>query len=548
MIGVRPVGDRALLVELDGIDEVMAFHARVTESPLGQVDQVAAARTVLLTFATSREARRAAEVVREIDVAPIPASERRTSDIDVVYDGEDLDAVADLTGLSREAIVAAHTASDWVAAFGGFAPGFAYLAGGDARLRVPRRDSPRTAVPAGSVALAGEFSAVYPRTSPGGWRLIGRTDAVLWDLDRDQPALLRPGDAVRFRAVRAEAAAAASSSGGGVEDSAHLSESSVPSASPGAASRRTEPPGGRGPSGAKAGTSGPALEVVAPGLLSLLEDLGRPGNADLGVTASGAADSASARQANRLVGNPREAAVVESLGGLAVRAIGDQVVALSGAEAPASVAAPDEESEPVRRGSAFLLRDGETLSIGMPESGLRAYLAVRGGIDLPATLGSRSADRLGGLGPAPLAAGVRMAIGSDARVVGDPEPPLAMPGGEAELRIRFGPRDDWFAGSERARLLDGLWTVAAASDRVGLRLEPGDSGPLQVREGELPSEGVVAGSLQVPPSGEPVLFGADHPVTGGYPVIAVVIAADLPLTGQLRPGARLRFRDVSALQ
>ncbi|WP_231916304.1 urea amidolyase family protein [Microbacterium karelineae] len=544
MIGVRPVGDRALLVELDGLDEVMAFHARVKDSPLGQVDQVAAARTVLLTFATARQARRAAHLVRDVDVSPIPAGERRTIDIDVVYDGEDLGVVADLSGLSREAVVAAYTASDWVAAFGGFAPGFAYLAGGDPRLRVPRRDSPRTSVPAGSVALAGEFSAVYPRASPGGWRLIGRTDAALWDLERDPPALLQPGDAVRFRAVRADAAALRS--GDRAETLTASADPSVPTALPSAASRRTDPPGGVGPSGDEVSTSVSALEVVAPGLLSLIEDLGRPGHADLGVTSSGAADPASARQANRLVGNARDAAVVESFGGLTVRAIGDQVVALAGADAPAEVTAPGEEGEPVGRGSAFLLRDGETLRIGMPVTGLRAYLAVRGGFDAPSVLGSRSADRLGGIGPAPLVAAATLVVGrAPGSAVSEAEPPIVMPGAETELRIRFGPRDDWFAESERMRLVGGTWTVGAASDRVGMRLEPDDGGTLRVREGELPSEGVVAGSLQVPPSGEPVLFGADHPVTGGYPVIAVVIAADLPLMGQLRPGARVRFRAVS---
>jgi KipI family sensor histidine kinase inhibitor len=305
---VRWAGERAFLVELSSLAEAMSLHARMVADPLGQIDQIAAARTVLLSFATARAARRAAARVVDIDLAPRPATKRRTVDIEVVYDGEDLDLVAEITGLGREAVVAAHQATPWTAAFGGFAPGFAYLIGGDPRLRVPRRDHPRTAVPAGSVALAGEFSAVYPRRSPGGWRLIGRTDAPLWDPSREDPALIAPGDRVRFRAVRDRVATRGE---GFVEN---------------------VPDGGGTEPGDLAGASVPALTVVEPGLLTLIEDLGRPGYADLGVTASGAADTQSARAANRLVGNSRRAAVLETLGGLAFRAEIDVVLALTGSD------------------------------------------------------------------------------------------------------------------------------------------------------------------------------------------------------------------------
>lgn len=547
-------GERAFLVELSSLAEAMAFRARVVADPLGQVDQIAAARTVLLSFATARDARRAAGRVAGIDLAPAGEQEARTIDIDVVYDGEDLGAVAFLTGLSPEAVVAAHQATPWTAAFGGFAPGFAYLVGGDPRLQVPRRESPRTAVPAGSVALAGEFSAVYPRRSPGGWQLIGRTDAPLWDLTRADPALIAPGDRVRFRAARASSVSAPVARHG---ESAKIGPDSQNSSESRAIVR----------------TSARAMSVVEPGLLTLVEDLGRPGYSDLGVTASGAADTASAREANRLVGNSRRAAVLETLGGLVVRAEADLVVALAGADpraelrrranpadpalaagalpadpdpAPTTPADPHalRAPEAAPHGAPFLLRAGEELALGYPEVGLRTYASVRGGIEVPEVLGSRSRDVLGGLGTDPLRAGTTLAIGNDVEsaVAAPASPPAPQHDATISLRIRFGPRDHMFDPSERDHLTQTTWLVGPSTDRVGARLAPADGArPLRTPEGELASEGVVVGALQVPPSGEPVLFGADHPVTGGYPVIAVVIDADLPRASQLPPGSRVTF-------
>ncbi|MCG5432054.1 allophanate hydrolase subunit 1 [Mycobacterium sp. MYCO198283] len=196
-------GDAALLAEFDSPAEVLAWtEALRSAPPAGVVDIVPAARTVLVTT-TGPD--RLGAVRRAVEPLTAPADDvlhhPDTVDvvIDVTYDGDDLADVADHTGLSVDEVVAAHTGTPWRVGFGGFAPGFAYLLGGDARLAVPRRSEPRTRVPAGSVALAGEFSGIYPREGPGGWQLIGRTDAVLWDLGRDEPALLRPGMWVAFR-------------------------------------------------------------------------------------------------------------------------------------------------------------------------------------------------------------------------------------------------------------------------------------------------------------------------------------------------------------
>jgi len=201
-----PAGDTALLVELGGIDEVLALtHAlRHTALP-AVVDLIPAAHTVLVQAAEGADldalARRITAMVQEMDavtVADYQDIDHREIEIPVRYDGPDLDEVARLTGMSRREVITTHTQNLWRAAFIGFSPGFAYLAGGDSALAVPRRQESRASVPAGSVGLAGAFSAVYPRASPGGWQLIGTTDATLWDLDRDPPALLQAGAWVRF--------------------------------------------------------------------------------------------------------------------------------------------------------------------------------------------------------------------------------------------------------------------------------------------------------------------------------------------------------------
>lgn len=199
---VREYGDQALLLEFGSTAEVLAWAAAIRHADLlGVVDIVPASRTILLKLAAPRYLAPTRQRLAKLRPGQVGTEPSAGPDvvIDVVYDGADLDEVADLTGLSAAQVIAAHTGSLWQVGFGGFAPGFAYLTGGDPRLHVPRRSEPRTRVPAGAVGLAGEFSGVYPRETPGGWQLIGRTDAVMWDIHRDQPALLVPGMTVRFQ-------------------------------------------------------------------------------------------------------------------------------------------------------------------------------------------------------------------------------------------------------------------------------------------------------------------------------------------------------------
>lgn len=525
---VRPVGTRAVLAELSGLQDVLALQALLLEAPLpGQLDVLAAAETVMIKAESPSAARRMAALLLDMDLTAPAHSAGSLVVIDTVYDGDDLAEVAELTGLGKDGVIAAHSGQVWTVAFGGFAPGFGYMVGENQVLEVPRRNSPRTAVPAGSVALAGNYSAVYPRSSPGGWQLIGRTGASMWDLSRPQPALAKPGDRVQFRPVREVVAIAPAA----VSDAAQPEVAEAAGASAGA-----------GPQVA-------GLRILSPGLQSLIQDLGRQGHAALGVSAAGALDRASLRRANRLVGNGSSAAAVEIVaGGLRVEAVGDQVLAVTGAPAPLTVEPPSDAGESgwqrtVPAATAFALLDGEVLSMGAPASGFRSYLAIRGGADVAAVLGSRSTDTMSGIGPAPLAAGQLLPAGrvTDSGVVGSPELQPEFPGaGVTELEIVPGPRDDWFDDAALASLCSQSWQVTPQSNRVGMRLK---GEPLRrSRDGELPSEGTVAGAIQIPPEGLPVLFLADHPITGGYPVIGVVTDEHLDRAAQVPIGGSIRFR------
>ncbi|SDQ38711.1 5-oxoprolinase/urea amidolyase family protein [Leucobacter chromiiresistens] len=535
---VRPVGDRACIIDLPDLDSVLALAAILRERRFpGVIDIVPAARTVLVRCADRASARRISA-----EVAGLPAGiagfartmlgeTARVAVIDVVYDGPDLDVVGAHTGLGAAGVIAAHTGARWTAAFGGFAPGFLYLTGGDGALDAPRRDTPRERVEAGSVALAGGFSAVYPGASPGGWQVIGRTSARIWDAEREPAALLAPGDTVTFRAVREQIA--------------------LPGVAVGAAARLAgEPPAG----------AGVVLTVLDPGLQTLVQDAGRPGHAAIGVSPSGAADRRALAAANLAVGNAAGAPALETLNAaLSLRAEADAVIALAGTDAEAVIDDAHGERRPAPHdATAFDVHRGETLHVGPAARGLRGVLAVRGGIATPGALGSASRDILSGLGPAPLAAGDILARGAacapeaadSAERSSEHGAPTARsgparpPGDRAVLRFVPGPRDDWFDATAREALTAREWRLAPASNRVGLRF---DGAPLvRSQSGELPSEGTVRGSIQVPPDGLPVLFLADHPVTGGYPVIGTVVDADTDVAAQLRPGARVRFLPVDA--
>lgn len=279
------------------------------------------------------------------------------------------------------------------------------------------------------------------------------------------------------------------------------------------------------------------LEILRPGPLALVQDLGRVGLAHLGVSRSGAADRRSHTLANRLVANPDDRATIEvTFGGFSARVRGGDVdIAVTGADA-----------DPTINGNAFgtnsiqHVRDGEVISLGTPYAGLRSYLAVRGGIDVTPVLGSRSYDAMSGIGPLPLQPGDVLPIGGHPDDYPEVDQAPVEPIAEqlVELGVVPGPRDDWLADPDA--LVHTIWMVSDRSDRVGMRLE---GRPLQHRwpDRQLPSEGAARGAIQVPPNGLPVILGPDHPVTGGYPVAGVIADDDVDKVAQIRPGQYVRL-------
>ncbi|OBH07752.1 5-oxoprolinase/urea amidolyase family protein [Mycobacterium sp. E1747] len=281
----------------------------------------------------------------------------------------------------------------------------------------------------------------------------------------------------------------------------------------------------------------PTLEILRTGPLAVVQDLGRPGLAHLGVSRSGAADRRAHQLANRLVANPGDRATVEvTFGGFAARVRGGPVdLAVTGADADPTV-------DGIKFGSNSIqhVRDGQVIALDTPRAGLRSYLAVRGGIAVQPVLGSRSYDVMSAIGPAPLRAGDRLPVGQHTPDYPelDQAPVAAIPGDVVELAVVPGPRDGWFVDPDV--LVHNDWVASDRSDRVGMRLV---GRPLQYcyPDRQLPSEGATRGAIQVPPNGLPVILGPDHPVTGGYPVVGVVIDEDVDKIAQVRPGQSVRL-------
>ncbi|PVZ15565.1 MULTISPECIES: urea amidolyase family protein [unclassified Pseudomonas] len=519
-----PVNFDALLVELENLDQTLAAFDALLAAPIEGVEEIVpAARTLLVYFRPAAITREAlATRIAHLDLHSQGRAAGKQVEIPVHYQGEDLEEVAALLHLSVPELIRRHTGSDYSVAFCGFAPGFAYLSGG-AGFEVPRRPSPRMRIPAGAVALAGAFSGIYPKASPGGWQLIGVTPLDMWDLARDEPALLKPGYRVRFRDAGPQVAVGAAP--------LPAKHASAP-----------QPP-----------PEGPYLEVLAPGMQALWQDLGRPGRAGEGVSQSGALDRGALRAANRAVGNEPAAGCLEILlGAFEAQCHGGALLAVTGAECKVEVTSSDGVTRLPALYQPFQLDNGDRLVIHAPTAGLRSYLAARGGFQVTPVLGSVATDTLAQVGPPALARGDQLAIrprtaGQAASVDQAPafEPPR--PGSTVVLDVVPGPRADWFTAQALGTLATQAWRVTPQSSRVGIRLEGAVPLERQV-PGELPSEGTAVGAIQVPANGQPVLFLADHPLTGGYPVIGMVANHHLDLAGQIPVGATLRFNVLGAFE
>lgn len=516
-----PVSLTTVLVELADLDETLALFASLEADPIGGIEEmVPAARTLMIRFRPEKvSATDLAAGIATRDLSARIAPSEHLVELPVHYDGEDLRDVAELTGLSVDEVIRRHTQSEFTVAFCGFAPGFGYLAGGDPALHVPRRKGPRTRIAAGSVALAGAFSGVYPQTSPGGWQIIGATPVKMWDIDRDPGALFQPGYRVRFFDVA-------------------KTSKTVSFPPPAAKVVRTV-----------AGDA-PQFKVLAAPMPVVFQDLGRFGQTGQGVAASGALDRGAFNAAGRIVGNPANTPALElTLGGFSFQSNVRAVIGLAGA--PCAVTVRDEagRSRDFTTYRPIALEPGDIVTIGHPGKGMRSYLAVRGGFAVAPVLGSASTDTLAVVGPEPVTVGAVLALNADkaglTSVSTDETPAFDPPaaGDIVTLDVVLGPRTDWLTQEGLKTLTNQAWQVTPRSSRVGIRLD--GAVPLERRDnGELPSEGTATGAIQMPHNGQPVLFLADHPLTAGYPVIGAVAEYHLDLAGQIPINAKIRFRPI----
>ncbi len=499
-----PFGRRALLVRV-GTEVDPALLARVLQLEswvrrLAGVVETVPAYASLLVFYDPQQTNPdvlAAHVRQAPDEAPTaPAAGQH--EVPVVYGGEfgpDLGEVARWAGVPEQEVVRLHAGAEYLVYMLGFSPGFPYMASVPDRIAAPRLPQPRPRVPAGSVGLAGRQTGIYPSPTPGGWRLVGRTPVVVFDPAQDPPARFRVGDRVRF----------------------------VPT-------ERADwvvKPAARGP--AVHGT--PALAVLDGGLLCTVQDLGRQGYRRYGVPPSGAMDPHALRAANGAVGNGPDCAALEfTWPSPVLEALVDVEVAVAGADF-----SPEVDGRPVPLEQPVLLRRGQVLRFRFPRSGNWAYLAVAGGVEAPRVLGSRSTHVPSALGGRPLERGDLV---RQARSPSGP-PVREMAGRAAVLRVTPGPHLSAFPPEALERFVREQYLVSARSDRSGYRLE-GPRIPHQ-GPGEILSEGMVVGAVQVPPSGQPIVLMPDGPTAGGYPVLAVVAEEDLAALAQKRPGEPVRF-------
>lgn len=507
----REVSEGSFLVQFPGRSDfdanrtAVSLAERLSRRRLpGILDAIPGARTLFVLF--DPQARDSAGIIRVLrrfaaEREPAPPKTRLLR-IPVAYGGDggpDLLAVARDLGLDPAELCRRHATAEYRVAFLGFSPGFAYLTGLPPELAVPRLESPRPRVAAGSVAIAGEYSAIYPSETPGGWRLIGRTAVSLFDPTAEPPALLSPGDRVSFEPI------------GEGELLRRLAERR-------AGEMREVPV-----------EDETLFEVVTPGPFTSIQGAPRFGLGRSGVPAGGAMDLGALAVGNARVGNPAGAAALEvTLSGLELSLRSDATLALAGADLDAKW---NGNAAPL--GEAFPARKGDRITFGRARIGARAYLCVAGGLEQrrPAETTRRLAK-----GDRVVRARPGSSPGREASAVAV-QPPAES---GATLRALPGPQSDVLEAASAERFFSATYRVSPESDRRGIRLE----GPaLDLRRSpDVAPEGTALGTIQVPANGLPIVLGPDRPVTGGYAKIATVIARDWPLLAQAPPGTPVRFR------
>jgi KipI family sensor histidine kinase inhibitor len=530
---IRDAGDSALLLELDAVIDPAVNARAIGIAAAIAARRIAGVRDVIPTYRSvavhfdplATDVAALMTSMREaINCSPAP-QDGRLIEVPVSYggeDGPDLSDVAAFAGLSTQDVIARHCATEYRVFMLGFLPGFAYMGTVDDAIAAPRKATPRTRVPAGSVGVAGRQTGVYPRQSPGGWQLIGRTSLLVFDPSREPASLFAPGDRVRFVRI-----AGIRDSGLGIRDSQSAITNQFASRIPHPASR--------------------SVTVLRPGLFTTIQDAGRWGHQDRGVPVAGPMDATSHRLANALVGNARGAAALEAtLTGPELRFDQPAVVAVVGADLSASI-----DGAPLPLNIPRACEAGAVLRFGERRAGTRACIACDGGIAVPPVLGSRAThvvSGLGGIDGRALVAGDCLPLGDSrtqrvraARELPDEMrrgPDRSAERGGARLRIMRGPQDDWFDETAFEILQRARFTISPQSDRMGYRL----TGATVTRpSGHMISDAAFTGGLQVTPSGDPILLMVDRQTTGGYPQVATVITADLPLAGQLAPGDWVEF-------
>jgi KipI family sensor histidine kinase inhibitor len=531
---IREAGDSGLLLEFEAvIDPVVNARAVAvartiaTQRAAGVRDVVPTYRSVAVHFdpmltdvdslrASMQRAASSAAIVQGGELIEVP----------VVYggdDGPDLEEVGAFAGLTAAKVAEEHCAREYRVFMLGFLPGFAYMGSVDERIAAPRKATPRARIPAGSVGIAGRQTGIYPRQSPGGWQIIGRTALEVFDPSREQPSLFAPGDRVRF----------------------------VPQArGPERPNRQMSEPANLPTVEAPKPRTTRALTVLRPGLLTTIQDRGRFGRQDRGVPVAGPMDWYSHWLANALVGNQPGAGVLEAtLLGPELRFEQPATIAVAGADLGASV-----DGFPLSLNSTRACPAGSVLRFGERLAGARAYIAVDGGVDVPPMLGSCAThviSGLGGIDGRALRAGDRIALGSPCQFASSlPLERFRFASAGARLRVMRGPQDDHFDESACDILERTRFTISPQSNRMGYRLVgsertrsvlAGSGGPGPVAPGAMISDATFTGGLQITPAGDPILLMADRQTTGGYPQIATVITADLPIAGQLAPGDWIEF-------
>ena len=519
----RDVSESSFLAEFPDVSaeeanrSAVALADRLARKPVsGLLDAIPGATTLFLLFdphVVDREklVRRLRRLSEEARTAP---RETRRFRIPVAYGGEsgpDLTLLTGERGISAGELARRHALADYTVAFLGFSPGFAYISGLPPELFAARRETPRTRVPAGSVAIGGSWTAIYPAETPGGWTLIGRSAVRLFDPAAHPPALLRPGDRVFFQPMTEG------------DLRARIAES------------RNEP------AHAPLAEEDVLFETITPGLFTSVQGAPRFGLGASGVPAGGAMDLFALERGNAAVGNVSGAAGLEiTLAGPELVVRMDTLLCVTGANLDARC-----NGSAVPLDQPFPAKAGDRVSFGYASAGMRAYLCVQGGLALPLpgepVARLSKGDLVGWAGPP-----ARPTTGPPARSRPSPAPggsPVAL-GRELALRVLPGPQPSFFPIRALEVFFSGTYRISSDSDRRGIRLD----GPrLELdRPPDIPPEGTALGSIQVPANGLPIVLGPDRPVTGGYAKIATVVASDWPLLAQALPGTSVRFRAAGA--